>query len=175
MASSSKRGDRRIRGSHSAQGLATVGLGNFKIGALHDVMKQGDLVVDHEHEHDNCGFFPGGLGVPDSFKSELGGASYTVLSVPVIWVVITSCLSSTHGRAALAVAHHLVRRFVFQELLEYSSKKVFGNEDDYNDDDDDHHFTILNTKDVVMRKRKIKLLTREKYKYFMNTGRIDNS
>lgn len=58
-----------MRGSRSAQGLATVGLGNFKIGALHDMMKhpgdEDDVDVDTD---DNDGFFPGGLDVPDSFK-----------------------------------------------------------------------------------------------------------
>lgn len=55
-----------MRGSHSTQGLATVGLGNFKIGALHDMIQ-----ADLPHEEDDGGFFPGGLGVPDSFKGEV--------------------------------------------------------------------------------------------------------
>lgn len=76
-ASSSKGGGRGIRGSRSAQGLATVGLGNFKIGALHDVIKQGDMVGDHEH--DDGGFFPGGLGVPDSFRGKW-------IFTPVAWL-----------------------------------------------------------------------------------------
>lgn len=56
-----------MRGSHSTPGgLATVGLGNFKIGALHDI-NQADLP---SHEDGDNGFFPGGLGVPDSFKGK---------------------------------------------------------------------------------------------------------
>lgn len=52
-----------IRGSRSAQGLATVGLGNFKIGALHEAIQGGCTA-----ENQNGGLFPGGLGVPQSFQ-----------------------------------------------------------------------------------------------------------
>lgn len=58
----SKSSGRRMRGSYSSQGLASVGLGNFKIGALHDVIKS-DVESDG-------GFFPGGLGVPENFQGD---------------------------------------------------------------------------------------------------------
>lgn len=64
-AASSKTG-RVARRSRSAQGLATVGLGNFKIGALHDAMQAG--AVEEVEQED--GFLPGGLGVPESFQGE---------------------------------------------------------------------------------------------------------
>lgn len=61
-ASSTPKPGRTVQGSRSAQGLATVGLGNFKIGAMHDVL-QNDL-----EEQEDGFFFPGGLGVPESFQ-----------------------------------------------------------------------------------------------------------
>lgn len=54
-----------MRGSRSAQGLASVGLGNFKIGALHDLMSTEAVPEDD-------GFCPGGFAVPQSFKGKRG-------------------------------------------------------------------------------------------------------
>ena len=71
---------RGVRGSHSIQGLATVGLGNFKIGALHDMIQ-----AELPHGEDDGGFFPGGLGVPDSFKGE----ATTPLSVYCCTLIVT--------------------------------------------------------------------------------------
>lgn len=56
-----------MRRSLSTPGLATVGLGRFNIGALHEVIQQPDTNHDKEQCDD---FFPGGLGVPDSFQGE---------------------------------------------------------------------------------------------------------
>lgn len=54
-----------MRSSLSTPGLATVGLGKFNIGALHEVNQQPDT----NHALEECDdFFPGGLGIPDSFQ-----------------------------------------------------------------------------------------------------------
>lgn len=66
----SKSSGQRMRGSYSSQGLASVGLGNFKIGALHDVIKS-DVESDG-------GFFPGGLGVPENFQGDQFNALHFV-------------------------------------------------------------------------------------------------
>lgn len=59
----SKGSNRGLRGSCSSQGLASVGLGNFKIGAIHDVVKSSDVESDD-------GFFLEGLGVPENFQGD---------------------------------------------------------------------------------------------------------
>lgn len=93
-------GEGRIRGSRSAQGLATVGLGNFKIGALHDMLKHpGDGDVNADVDCDD-GFFPGGLDVPDSFKggcqvSRLFVACCAVGWAAVLILYINDCTSQT--------------------------------------------------------------------------------
>ncbi|CAM9126445.1 unnamed protein product [Ectocarpus sp. 12 AP-2014] len=54
-----------MRSSASTPGLSTVGLGKFNIAALHQVIQQPDT----NNTTDQCDdFFPGGLGVPDSFR-----------------------------------------------------------------------------------------------------------
>ncbi|CBJ49037.1 conserved unknown protein [Ectocarpus siliculosus] len=54
-----------MRSSASTPGLSTVGLGKFNIAALHQVIQQPDTNNTTEQCDD---FFPGGLGVPDSFQ-----------------------------------------------------------------------------------------------------------
>lgn len=66
MTASSRTGS-AMRSSLSTPGLATVGLGKFNIGALHAVIQQPDANSTLEQCDD---FFPGGLGVPDSFQGE---------------------------------------------------------------------------------------------------------
>lgn len=56
-----------MRSSASTPGLAAVGLGKFNIGALHEANQQPHV----SHSLGECDdFFPGGLGIPDSFQGE---------------------------------------------------------------------------------------------------------
>lgn len=74
-----------MRSSVSTPGLATVGLGKFNIGALHEVNQQ----LDVNHTLGDCDdFFPGGLGIPDSFQGD-GPNSYFLISYTKSRVVRT--------------------------------------------------------------------------------------
>lgn len=63
----SSRTSSAMRSSVSTPGLATLGLGKFNIRALHEVNQQPDI----NHTLEECDdFFPGGLGIPDSFQGD---------------------------------------------------------------------------------------------------------
>lgn len=64
-----------MRTSVSTPGLATVGLGKFNIGALHEVNQQPD-VNQTLGECDD--FFPGSLGIPDSFQGDGPNANFII-------------------------------------------------------------------------------------------------
>lgn len=80
-----------MRNSLSTPGLATVGLGKFNIGALHEVIQQPDSNHDLEQGDD---FFPGGLGVPDSFQG--AGAMPTFYTDNTHPVRTYCCVNTRH-------------------------------------------------------------------------------